>query len=43
LHELEERWSLDDLVKAHLTLDVEDDLAAAADEKAQVEAKNRGR
>lgn len=36
---METHWSLDDLVRAHLTLDLEDDLAAAADEKAQAQAQ----
>lgn len=39
LHEIEAHWSLDDLVKAHLALDLDDDLAAAAEEKAQQKPK----
>lgn len=44
LHEIEAHWSLDDLVRAHMTLDLDDELAAAADEKAQRESrKQRGK
>lgn len=38
LREIEEHWSLDDLVDAHMALDVEDELEAEAARKA---AKSR--
>lgn len=32
-------WSLDTLVQAHMTLDLEDELAAKADEKAERDSR----
>ena len=43
LREVEIHWSLDDLVLAHLTLDLEDDLTATAEEKAERERQKSGR
>lgn len=39
LYEIAEHWSLDDLVHAHMALDVEDELQAVAEERAERERR----